>query len=137
MISAEARSRLGDVLLSAQALSPEQLAGALNLQMESGRQLGTILVEQGMLDSHALTQALATQLGLPTVDLRTERPTAEALAVVSEEIARRFRIVPLRLTDGVLDVAIADDSDARGARGAGAARRGRGQRPPRRAPTTW
>ena len=112
MISAEARSRLGDLLLSTQALSPEQLAGALNLQMESGRQLGSILVEQGMLDSRALTQALAAQLGLPTVDLRRERPTPEALAVVREDLARRFSIVPLRLTDGVLDVAIADGSDA-------------------------
>jgi len=112
MISAESRTRLGDVLLSEQALSPEQLAGALNLQMASGRQLGAILVEQGMLESRALTQALATQLGLPTVDLRRERPTPEALAVVSEEIARRFNIVPLRLTDDVLDVAVADGSSA-------------------------
>lgn len=112
MISAAERARLGDVLLSEQALSPEQLAGALNLQMESGRQLGAILVEQGMLDSHALTQALATQLGLPTVDLRRERPTAEALTVVSEEVARRFQIVPMRLTNGALDVAVADGSSA-------------------------
>ena len=112
MISAAQRARLGDVLLSEQALSPEQLAGALNLQMESGRQLGAILVEQGMLDSHALTQALATQLGLPTVDLRRERPTAEALTVVSEEVARRFQIVPMRLTNGALDVAVADGSSA-------------------------
>ena len=71
MISAGSRTRLGDVLLSANALQPEQLAGALNLQMESGRQLGTILVEQGLLDNRALTRALATQLGLPTIDLRT------------------------------------------------------------------
>lgn len=112
MISAAERARLGDVLLSEQALSPEQLAGALNLQMESGRQLGAILVEQGMLDSHALTQALATQLGLPTVDLRRERPTAEALTVVSEDVARRFQIVPMRLTNGALDVAVADGSSA-------------------------
>jgi type IV pilus assembly protein PilB len=111
-ISADARSRLGDVLLSEQALSPEQLAGALNLQMESGRQLGAILVEQGMLGSHALTQALATQLGLPTVDLRKERPTPEALAAVPEHVAREFYIVPLRLADGVLDVAISDGSSA-------------------------
>ena len=109
-ISAEARTRLGDVLLSEQTLSPEQLAGALNLQMESGRQLGAILVEQGMLDSRALTQALAIQLGLPTVDLRKERPTAQALAVVSEDVARRFNIVPLRVNNDVLDVAVADGS---------------------------
>ena len=74
MISPGSRTRLGDVLLSESTLLPEQLTGALNLQLESGRQLGTILVEQGLLDPRTLTRALATQLGLPTVDLRTVRP---------------------------------------------------------------
>jgi type IV pilus assembly protein PilB len=111
-ISAGARTRLGDVLLAEHTLLPEQLSGALNLQVESGRQLGAILVEQGMLDPRALNQALATQLGLPTVDLRTVRPTAEALALVSEEMARRLKIMPLRLADNALDVAVADGSSA-------------------------
>ena len=110
LLSAESRSRLGDVLLSDQSVLPEQLAEALNLQKESGRQLGTILVEQGLLDARSLTRALATQLGLPTVDLRTVRPTSEALAYVSEEMARQLRIVPLELRDETLDVAIADGS---------------------------
>ena len=112
MISAESRSRLGDVLLSDQTVLPEQLAEALNLQQESGRQLGAILVEQGLLDARSLTRALATQLGLPTVDLRTVRPTAEALACVSEEMARQLRVVPLQLNDRTLDVAISDGSSA-------------------------
>jgi hypothetical protein len=90
----DARPRLGDVLVADNKLLPEQLAGALNLQVESGRQLGTILVEQGLLDAAALTEALATQFGLPTVDLRAVRPTPEALAVVSEEVARRFASCP-------------------------------------------
>ncbi|MET0908979.1 MAG: ATPase, T2SS/T4P/T4SS family, partial [Ilumatobacteraceae bacterium] len=106
------RPRLGDVLVAEHKLAPEELAGALNLQVESGRQLGVILVEQGVLDAHALTDALATQFGLPTVDLRDVRPTDDALALVDEEIARRFRIVPMAVTDGALDVAIADASDA-------------------------
>jgi type IV pilus assembly protein PilB len=110
LISVGSRTRLGEVLLSDNALLPEQLAGALNLQMESGRQLGTILVEQGMLDHRSLTRALATQLGLPTVDLRTVVPSPEALSYVKEEMARRLLIVPLRMADGVLDVAISDDS---------------------------
>ncbi len=74
--------------------------------------LGAILVEQGLIDQHMLNEALATQLGLPTVDLRRERPTSAALAVVSEELARQYNIIPLRLHDDVLDVAIADGSDA-------------------------
>jgi type IV pilus assembly protein PilB len=89
---------------------PEQLAEALNLQLESGRQLGSILVEQGLLNSRSLTEALASQLGVPTVDLRDVRPTPEALAFVTEAVARRLQIVPLRVVDGALDVAAADSS---------------------------
>jgi type IV pilus assembly protein PilB len=111
MKSAEERARLGDVLVAENLVRPEQLSAALNLQQESGRQLGAILVEQGLLDARVLTQALATQLGLPTIDLRRERPTDEALEIVAEDIARRHNIVPMRLVDGVLDVAIADGMD--------------------------
>ncbi len=112
MISPGARTRLGDLLLAENRVLPEQLSGALNLQMESGRQLGTILVEQGLLDARSLTEALATQYGLPTVDLRAVRPTPEALALVPEEMARRVHIVPFQLTGEALDVAIADGSSA-------------------------
>ncbi len=103
-----ARTRLGDVLVARNIVLPEQLAGALNLQIESGRQLGSILVEQGLLDPRTLTEALAVQFGLPTIDLRGVRPTAEALALVTAEMARRLRIVPLRVEGDTLDVAIAD-----------------------------
>ncbi len=111
MIEAGQRARLGDVLVSENLVMPEQLSAALNLQQESGRQLGAILVEQGLLDQRVLTQALARQLGLPTIDLRSERPTDDALAVVPEATAREFEIIPMRLVDDVLDVAIANGSD--------------------------
>ncbi|MEY2445234.1 MAG: type pilus assembly protein PilB [Ilumatobacteraceae bacterium] len=111
-ISPDSRARLGDVLLSHNILVPEQLTGALNLQQESGRQLGAILVEQGLLDPRTLNEALAAQLGLPTIDLRTVRPTPEALAFVSEEMARRLRIVPLRVDGDALDVAVADGASS-------------------------
>jgi type IV pilus assembly protein PilB len=111
MIDADRRARLGEILLTDQALTPEQLSVALNLQQASGRQLGTILVEQGLLDPRMLTHALATQLGLPTIDLRRESPTAEALAVVDETIARQYNIVPMRYLNGTLDVAVADGAD--------------------------
>ncbi len=111
MIEAGQRARLGDVLVSENLVMPEELSAALNLQQESGRQLGAILVEQGLLDQRVLTQALARQLGLPTIDLRVERPTDEALEVVPEATAREFDIVPMRLVDDVLDVAIANGSD--------------------------
>jgi type IV pilus assembly protein PilB len=111
MIAAGERARLGDVLVAENLITPEQVAAALNLQQASGRQLGQILVEQGVLDSRVLTRALAAQLGLPTIDLRRERPSDEAIALIDEEWARRYQVVPMRLLDDVLDVAIADGAD--------------------------
>jgi type IV pilus assembly protein PilB len=111
MIAAGERARLGDVLVAENLITPEQVAAALNLQQASGRQLGAILVDQGVIDPRVLTRALAAQLGLPTIDLRRERPAEDAIATVDEATARLYQIVPMRLLDGVLDVAIADGSD--------------------------
>ncbi len=44
------------------------------------------------------------------MDLRSVRPTAAALDLVSEDVARRFRVVPMQVTDDALDVAIEDAS---------------------------
>lgn len=111
MIAAGERARLGDVLVAENLITPEQVAAALNLQQASGRQLGAILVDQGVIDPRVLTRALAAQLGLPTIDLRRERPSEDAIAIVDEATARRYQIVPMRILDDVLDVAIADGSD--------------------------
>jgi type IV pilus assembly protein PilB len=111
MIEAGQRARLGDVLVAENLITPEQIAAALNLQQASGRQLGAILVDQGVIDPRVLTRALAAQLGLPTIDLRREAPSDEALEVVDEATARRHALMPMRLIDGVLDVAIADGND--------------------------
>ncbi len=111
LIEAGERARLGDVLVSQNLITPDQVSRALNLQAESGRQLGAILVEQGVIDPRVLTQALAAQLGLPTIDLRRERPTEDALTIVPESIARAHGMVPMRVVDGVLDVAVVSATD--------------------------
>jgi len=104
----ETTTRLGDLLVSRLVLSPDALEEALAAHAETGRRLGAVLVERGLLDPGTLTQALAVQYGLPTVDLRRVEPSPEALALLDEATARRLRIVPLQLHEGVLDVAVAD-----------------------------
>jgi type IV pilus assembly protein PilB len=108
LLDTSAGGRLGDVLVARLGLSPDVVAQALNLQGESGRRLGAILVEQGVINPVTLAQALSVHLGIPTVDLRREAPTPEALAAIDEVTARTHRLVPLRLIDGVLDVAVAE-----------------------------
>ncbi|MGD9795673.1 MAG: GspE/PulE family protein [Acidimicrobiia bacterium] len=102
---------LGELLLSKNRLTAGDLAEALSDQTNSGRRLGSILIEAGLIDGRVLAQALSEQFKIPTVDLRRETPDPEALAKINESVARDHRIVPLRWGDGVLLVAIADPLD--------------------------
>jgi hypothetical protein len=54
---------LGALLVSRGFLSDEQLTDALAVQAETGRPLGTILVEGGVVRAAVVAQALATQHG--------------------------------------------------------------------------
>lgn len=67
--SSESRPRLGDLLLGAGLISPEQLEESLILARQAGKPLGHVLVEQGLVPAHSLAMALADQHGGP---LKTE-----------------------------------------------------------------
>ena len=104
--------RLGDVLVRHELLTAAQLADALQLQTRSGARLGELLVGAGAIDERRLTGALAEQLGLAVVDLRTERPEADALASIPESLARELQAIPLARVGDSLGVAVADPTIA-------------------------
>jgi len=99
---------LGDLLLQRRLITPAQLADALLRQSSSGERVGALLVKAGALDERRLTEALADQLQLTVVDLRTARPTPDALTALPEATARELQAVPLARTDSALTVVVAD-----------------------------
>jgi type IV pilus assembly protein PilB len=102
---------LGELLVGRGAVSKGHVAEALLQQTASGKLLGALLVELGALDEPQLAAALADQFGLPEVDLRSETPDPQAVALLAESIARSLVVVPLRVADdGVLEIAAADPS---------------------------
>lgn len=105
--------RLGELLLSSGALDDAKLREALAAQAQSAQRLGAILVEKGLVDERALARALGAQFGIRVIDLRREGPQPEASKYVPEETARSLDVLPLKATDGTLDVAIADPLDPR------------------------
>ncbi|QVQ28239.1 glycosyl transferase family protein [Achromobacter deleyi] len=61
---AQQRQRLGDLLLSWQAIDETKLAYALELQSREHKPLGEILLQQGWLDEATLHEAISFQQGL-------------------------------------------------------------------------
>jgi len=107
-----AGQQLGDVLVLRGLVTHAQVQQALEKQQESGGRLGELLVEMGVLEERDLVGALAEFFGMPVADLRRYKPDPEALALVSEDVARQNMAMPISLHDDGLHVAVAEPSDA-------------------------
>jgi type IV pilus assembly protein PilB len=102
------RALLGELLVQRDLIDPNKLKEVLVQQQASGKRLGTLLVELGAIDERSLAHVLADQLGIPVADLRRQTPEAEALNKIPESLARGLIAIPLRATDGFIEVAVAD-----------------------------
>jgi len=78
VVAGTKRSQLGELLVSAQLISHDQLAEALIQQSASGKRIGTTLVELGAIGERDLAKALSTQLLVPMVDLSQQAPSPDA-----------------------------------------------------------
>lgn len=72
--------RLGDLLISWQAIGEDSLRAALAERQTSTVPLGRILVEKGQLSEAMLAEAIAFQAGLPRSEPADEAETAERIA---------------------------------------------------------
>lgn len=95
-IAGVSRQRIGELLLEAQVLKPEQLQHALSVKRAGGgRRLGGILVELGYVNEMQLTQTLSRQLSVPWVSLYHIEFSRQLLNLVPREVAEQCCLVPI------------------------------------------
>jgi len=102
---------LGTLIFRAGLLAEEQLEDALQEGMATGKRLGEVLLERGLLHERDLGRMLAAQKGLPFVEVSGSDAAPEALQVLPEQKARLQVTLPLRYEGGQLVVAVADPSN--------------------------
>ncbi len=103
--------RLGDVLVQQRLISQEQLQQTLELQQQTGKKVGRLLIESGVITEELLADALARQLRIPFVNLKTFPFRADMVRLLPESAARRFRALVLEDKGDSLLVAMADPLD--------------------------
>ncbi|MFQ6100208.1 MAG: GspE/PulE family protein [Anaerolineae bacterium] len=107
---ATTRRDLGEVLLDAGLITLEQLEAAQ--QARQGEQSVTdVLIAQGTITPHDVAIALSLQLNLPLIELKRHTVQPHALALVPEEIARRYNAIPLDVIDDELIVVMENPLD--------------------------
>ena len=92
-------------------LSAEEVAAAQEAARREGEPLARILVRDGRVLSRDLAAFTALHLGLTMVDLRSETLEPETVALLPEDLARRYTVLPLRKVDSTLTVAMTDPTD--------------------------
>lgn len=105
------RKRIGELLLQTGLITEEQLDLALRKQSEEDRRLGDILVDEGFITEQQLIEVIEFQLGVPHVDLERFAIDPEVLSLVSEDVAKRYQVLPLYARDNRLSVAMVDPLD--------------------------
>lgn len=100
--------RLGDLLISAGVIRPEQLNDALAIQKKTRERLGDVLINNGIITEQQLIEALQMQLGVDFVDLTAVSIPLELARFVPRSIAKKYCVVPLKLQKDELYVAMSD-----------------------------
>ncbi|GAM09831.1 protein PilH [Geobacter sp. OR-1] len=100
---------MGEILVELGIISPLTLERALGRQKGSGKKLGMVLEEMGVVTEEEVVDVLSRQLSMQTVKkIRGYRFAPELFEMVPAEYAIANSLFPLRLKDGVLAVAVSD-----------------------------
>jgi len=104
--------KLGEMLIKAGSLAPDQLEEALKYQVIFGGKLGTNLIEMGYIDEENLAKVLSDKLGVPYVPAdRLNSISPEVIKVIPKGIAQKYKVVPLALDRNRLTLVMTDPSD--------------------------
>jgi type IV pilus assembly protein PilB len=103
--------QLGQILLEQGLISEEHLQRALDEHRNTPKSLGRVLIDLGYIRERDLVRALAEQVGLEFVDLTEYRIDAAAAALLPEALCRRYRALPIGEEDGKLLVAMSDPAN--------------------------
>jgi len=103
------KKRLGDILLEKGLITEEQLNIALQVQKSTKRLLGDILIFLGFIDQAQISSVLSTEFGVQYFNSLSDIvPDPEALKLIPQEFAQKFKVVPLHVEDDKLTVIVDD-----------------------------
>ena len=106
-------SRLGEILVKNNLITTEQLDIALAEQKRSGSavRLGAILIRNGLITEAELTSFLSFKYGVPSINLTEFEVDEAVLKLIPQEVARKYKIVPVNRIGSTLIIAMSDPTN--------------------------
>lgn len=107
------KTPIGELLLKNKLVTEEQLSKALDIQAKTGKKLGKILVDEGIIPEKDMYKYLADQLQIPFIDLTHYDLNFKLTTSLNENYARRFQAILLEenIKEGYFLVGMVDPLD--------------------------
>ena len=112
-IQLDQKKRIGEVLIDQGLITAEQLDAGLEEQKRSKLQLGKCLIKLGFISEDKLVDVLSAQLDIQHVVLDNFNFNRALVQLIPEDMARRYKVIPLFEKEGALTVAMADPTNLR------------------------
>ena len=100
--------QLGDILIENGVITPIELDEALQRQRITGEMIGRVLVTMGLCEEQDVVEALGQQAGMERIDIGRLSVGEDILRMLSTDVVRFYNVVPVRFKDNTLTVAMAD-----------------------------
>lgn len=89
-------------------ITDTQLKEALEIQKRDGGKVGEVLMNLGFVTRQNINEVLEFQLGIPYVSLDEYDISKDATKLITESLARRHMLIPIKVTETELYVAMED-----------------------------
>lgn len=103
--------KLGEILIHYKVITPEQLKEVLKIQKNKGKRIGEILIDLGRVTQDEINWVLGKQLSLPYVQVNVDNIDIQLSKNISEDILKKYKVIPMMELNDELVVAMADPTD--------------------------
>ena len=104
-------ARLGQLLITSNIITEDQLKEALGLQRKEGGRLGTNLVKLGHITEEKLVAFLSRQYNVPAINLTDYKIDPSLLKLIPIDMARKYLIMPVARVGATITIAMVDPSN--------------------------
>jgi type IV pilus assembly protein PilB len=104
-------AKLGQLLVTSNIITEDQLVKALDLQKKEGGRIGSNLIKLGFLAEEQLVEFLSKQYDVPAVTLSDEEPDPEIVKFIPYDVAFKYMIFPVSKNGATLTLAMTDPSN--------------------------
>ena len=110
--SGAGKIKIGELLSKAGYITPSQLETAKKILQKQGGRLSSILRQLDYIDENTVINFLSRQHNYPSVVIKNEPPSKDALKLLPYAEAKKYLAFPLRMAGNTLQITMAEPSDA-------------------------